>query len=30
MSDTVAGQVANPIVFYNTELRKAFGYLPKD
>ena len=30
MSNTVAGQVANPIVFYNTELRKSFGYLPKD
>jgi asparagine synthase (glutamine-hydrolysing) len=30
MSATVASHVANPTIFYNTELRKAFGYLPKD
>ena len=23
-------RIANPVVFYNAELRKKFGYLPKD
>lgn len=30
ISDAVARQVATPIKFYNAELKKQFGYLPKD
>jgi len=30
ISDAVARQVATPIKFYNAELKKHFGYLPKD
>jgi asparagine synthase (glutamine-hydrolysing) len=30
ISEAVSRQIANPIKFYNTELKKQYGYLPKD
>lgn len=30
LSNAVPKHIANPVIYYNTELRKSFGYLPKD
>lgn len=30
LADEMAKRVANPVLFYNNELKKKFGYLPKD
>ena len=30
VSTAIAAQIASPTIFYNNELRKQFGYLPKD
>jgi hypothetical protein len=30
LADAVPKHVANPLIYYNAELRKSFGYLPKD
>ena len=30
LADEMGKRVANPVLFYNSELKKRFGYLPKD
>jgi len=30
LADAIPNHVANPLIYYNAELRKSFGYLPKD